>query len=599
MLPNESAALAGEQLLHPSPSDFRHFAANLLPGPRRSVEADAVGAIRTPDEDGFKSVPPPPSVRRGDRIGGRYVGISSLRPVHPVDVVIVGGGHNGLVAAAYLGRAGLRTVVLEQRPLVGGACVTEELWPGFRINRFAYAAGMLRPEVVTELDLGRFGYEPLPFEPQLFLPLAGGRSLALWSDPNRTQKAIAVFSKRDARRFPEYEAYWSRVLDLLEPLWVAPPGPLAEIAGRFAGDEGERLLRDLFLRSASDLLDEWFESAELKTALATGAIAGSPRGPSAAGTAFVLAHNSLGRLGGVRGLWGIARGGMGRISEAIARAAVAAGATIRTDARVRSIRVRDGAVVGVETESGERIESRVVASAVDAQQTLLRLLPPDLLEPDVRRFAEHIRMHATTLKFNAALRAIPRFLSAPEGPRPVLEGLVSLAESVEGLDRAADQARLGRLSDPPYLEVVFQSLRDPTVAPAGRHTMTCSVRVAPRTLAGTSWAAFAAEAERISLDRFATYAPDVRRTIQHSEVVTPETIEQVVGLSGGSCYVGDMTPDQMFGFRPFPGWAGYRLPVPGLYLCGGAAHPGGGVSGIPGRNAARVILSDLARKASG
>lgn len=509
------------------------------------------------------------------------------------DVVIVGAGHNGLVAAGYLAKAGARVLVLEQRPIVGGACVTEEPWPGFRINTFAYVCGLLRPQIVEDLELKRFGYEPILYDPQYFLPFPDGRSLTLWLDEAKTQEEIARFSKADARAYPKYVAFWNEVLELVEPAMMAPPVPVAELFGMFSGVQAERLLRELFLMSAKDFLDEWFESDHLKAALGTQAIIGTFMGPYSPGTAYVLGHHNIGVLDGHKEVWGFSKGGMGRITEAMARAARHFGAVVRTGVGVKRILVRDGRAVGVETAAGETIHAKAVASAIDAKQTFLKLVPPDAVEPSFLESVRHIRSRGAALKFNAALRGLPEYAAQPGAPRPHHRGTIDLIPSLDYAERAYDEAKYGAFSSHPFVESVFQSVVDPSVAPPGKHTMTCFVQYAPTELKGTTWEAFKPQAADIVLDTIEAYAPNIREVVEHWQIVSPADMERTLGLSGGNIFQGDITPDQIFGFRPVPGWARYRMPVDGLYLCGSAAHPGGGVVGAPGFNAAQVILEDL------
>jgi len=507
------------------------------------------------------------------------------------DVVVIGAGHNGLVAAAYLARAGARVVVLEQRPIVGGACVTEEPWPGYRINTFAYASGLLRPKIVEELDLARFGYDPILCDPQGFAPQPDGRHLTFWLDEGREQEEIAKFSARDARAYPEYVRFWDHVLDLIEPAMMAPPKPLDQFLASLPTGEAEPLLRDLFLKSARDFLDEWFESPELKGALASGAVIGTFAGPYTPGTAYILGHHNIGRLGEHRRVWGHMRGGMGRITEALARSAMHAGATIRTGVRVREIVLERGRAVGVRTDAGELLRARAVASSVDTRHTLLEFLPAGTLERPVEERVRRVRSQGACLKFNAALDGVPKFTAAPDPS--YLVGAVDLCPTMEYIERAFDDAKHGAFSREPTVDIYFQSLVDGSVAPAGKHTMTCFVQYAPSELRSGSWD----DAREMVADRvlatLEAYAPGLRRLVLHSEVVTPLDIERRIGMTGGNIDQGDITPDQIFFFRPIPGWSGYRTPVPGLYLCGSAAHPGGGVIGAPGHNAAGVLLDDL------
>lgn len=509
------------------------------------------------------------------------------------DAIVVGGGHNGLTAAAYLARGGAKVLVLERRRTVGGACVTEETWPGFRINTYAYAAGLLRPEIVRELELGEFGLRTVVFDPQMFQPFADGRALRLWTDARKAAKAIEPFSRRDAAAYPKYLAYWERIVRLLDPILLAPPGPLESLLRLVPGEEGERLLRDLILRSARDLLDDWFESDELKGTLAINAVIGSFLGPSTPGSAYVLAHHSLGALDGHREVWGFAVGGMGSITQALRRAAEQAGATIATGVSVRRILARDGRAVGVETGTGEVLKARAVASGVDAHRTFLDLAPPDALPTEFLERVRKIRYRGAQVKFNAALERLPEFPAAPGTPSDAHRGALEISPSLDYLDRAFDDAKRGRFSEHPFMETLFQSVRDPSVAPPGQHTMTCFVQYAPYALRDLSWEEAKPEVADTILRTLEETAPNLRSVLHGFEVISPVDLERELGLTGGSIFQGDITPDQVLGFRPVPGWSGYRTPLPGLYLCGAAAHPGGGVLGAPGRNAARVILEDL------
>jgi phytoene dehydrogenase-like protein len=507
------------------------------------------------------------------------------------DAIVIGAGHNGLIAAAYLAQAGARVLALERRPLVGGACVTEEPWPGYRINTYAYASGLLRPKIVDDLELARFGYDPILCDPQGFAPQPDGRHLTFWLDEAREQQEIAKFSAKDARAYPEYVRFWDRALDLIEPAMMAPPRPLSEFIATLPAGEAEPLLRDLFLRSARDFLDDWFESEELKGALAAGAVIGTFAGPYTPGTAYILGHHNIGRLGEHRRVWGHMRGGMGRITEALARSAIHFGATVRTGAGVRSILLERGRAVGVVTETGETIRARAIASSIDTGHTLLGLLPAGTLERAVEDRLRRVRSQGACLKFNAALDGVPKFTAAPDPS--YLVGAVDVSPSMEYIERAFDDAKYGRFSRSPTVDVYFQSLVDPSVAPRGKQTMTCFAQYAPSTLNSGSWDdAREAVAETV-LTTLEQYAPGIRGLVRHWQVVSPLDIERTLGMTGGNIDQGDITPDQIFSFRPIPGWSGYRTPVPGLYLCGSATHPGGGVIGAPGHNAAAVLLSDL------
>lgn len=445
---------------------------------------------------------------------------------------------------------------------------------------------------MTELDLGRHGLRTILFDPQMTQPFPDGRVLRIWSDVERTVRSLKEFSEHDARVYPKYQAFWEEVVDALNPVLLAPPAPLDQLLHMLPGERGERLLRDLILRSAKDLLDDWFESEELKGTLAINAVIGSFLGPSTPGSAYVLAHHSFGVLDGRREVWGFAEGGMGSITESLRRAAESAGAEVRTEVAVREILVRDGRAVGVETSTGEQIPARAVASSVDARTTFLRLIPQGILSAEFLSRVEKIRYRGSQVKLNAALDALPEFSAEPGTGDRMHQGAVEVSPSLDYLDRAFDEAKYGRFSTSPFMEVLFQSARDPTVAPPGKHTMTCFVQYAPYRLVGTTWPEGKPAVADTILDTLEALAPNVRSCVRHFQLLSPVDVERELGLTGGSIFQGDITPDQILTLRPLPGWAGYRTPLPGLYLCGSAAHPGGGVMGAPGRNAALEILKD-------
>jgi phytoene dehydrogenase-like protein len=510
-----------------------------------------------------------------------------------VDAIIVGGGHNGLIAAAYLAKAGLQVEVLERRPIVGGACVTEEIHPGFHVSTLAYVCGLLRPEIKEDLQLASFGLEERAYEPSLFHPFPDRRFLLYRNDPAWNQSQVARYSKADAAALPRYEEFWEGFGELLEPTLLAPPVPLADLAAFVSTPEAEEFLRRILFMSIADVLDEYFESDEVKASLGTSAVAGTMAGPRTPGTAFVLGHHTLTDIGGRKGVWGWPRGGMGGISEAIARSARHHGAVLRTGIEVRHVLVRDGRAVGVELADGSKRESRVVLSNADPKRTFLRLVAKEDLPPGFIRAIEHIRFDSSSFKLNLALRELPDFSAAPG--RTLQEhhrAIIDIAPTLDYLERAHDDARRGHPSQEPFLEFVMQSANDPTVAPPGMHTMTISAKFAPFDLWNGTWDTEGeAFAERI-IDVLEGYAPNIRRAIVARQWRTPLDMEREYGLTRGDVFHGAILPHQMFSFRPVPGWSSYRTPVRGLYLCGAGAHPGGGVIGGPGHNAAQAVLED-------
>ncbi len=509
------------------------------------------------------------------------------------DAIIIGAGHNGLVAAAYLARAGLRVLVLERRGIVGGACVTEEIYPGFHLSTTSYTCGLMRPEIKEELQLTKFGLEEFPFEPQTTHPFPDNRSICYWTDDGRNREEIARFSQRDAKAYDRYIQFWAQFGELVEPTLLAPPVPMADLVGLFRGPEAEDLLRHVMLMSASDLLDEYFESEEVKASLVTGAVAGTMAGPRTPGTAYVLGHHTLGNIGDIKGVWGWARGGMGGITKALAASARHHGAEVRTGQEVARIVVQGGIAAGVEMADGRRLTSEVVLSNADPKRTFLGLVPPGALPEGFLRAVEKIRMEAVSFKLNLALERLPKFtVERPD----IHRSIVDICPSMDYLERAYDDAKYGRPSREPFLEMVFQSAVDPSVAPQGKHTLTISCKFAPYALRQGSWEEETHRfADRV-VDTLSVYAPDLSRTLLHRHTVSPLDLEREYGLTRGDVFHMAITPDQMFSFRPLPGWANYRTPIGGLYLCGAGTHPGGGVLGACGYNAAMAVLEDRHRE---
>lgn len=523
------------------------------------------------------------------------------------DVVIIGGGHNGLACAAYLAKAGLDVLVLEKRGVVGGAAATEEPWPGYRVSSASYVVSLMPPRVVRELDLKRFGYEVSIITPDYFVPFPDGTSLTLWGDVERDAAAIGRFSERDAAAYVAFDRYFDRVARLLKDLlFVVPPNmnlrdlpKWAATAGRFRKWSGRDLHETvrLFTMSAADFLDEWFEDERVKGALATQAIIGAWCGPMTPGSAYVLMHHWIGEVDGHAGAWGWAKGGMGGISAAMARSAEAAGAEIRTDAEVDRVAINaSGRAVGVALADGSLVRAQRVVSCAHPVTTYLSLIGEERLPGDVVHDVRRYRTRSGSVKLNVALSELPAF-PAWDQEGDLHKGLVAVSPSIEYLERAWDDAKFGRMSEHPYVEVVFPTAHEPDgLAPKGKHLMLAFSQYGPFELAEGSWDEGGREdyAARV-LKALGEFAPSLESAVEHLEVLAPRDIEERFGLIGGNIMQGELTPDQLFSFRPIPGHGDYRTPVAGMYLCGSGTHPGGGVMGVPGRNAASVILRDHKR----
>jgi phytoene dehydrogenase-like protein len=523
------------------------------------------------------------------------------------DVVIIGGGHNGLACAAYLAKAGLDVLVLEKRGVVGGAAATEEPWPRYRVSSASYVVSLIPPQVVRELDLKRFGYEVSIITPDYFVPFPDGTSLTLWGDVERDAAAIGRFSERDAAAYVAFDRYFERVARLLKDLlFVVPPNmnlrdlpKWAATAGRFRKWSGRDLHETvrLFTMSAADFLDEWFEDERVKGALATQAIIGAWCGPMTPGSAYVLMHHWIGEVDGHAGAWGWAKGGMGGISAAMARAAEAAGAEVRTDAEVDRVAINaSGRAVGVALADGSLVRAQRVVSCAHPVTTYLSLIGEERLPGDVVRDVKRYRTRSGSVKLNVALSELPAF-PAWDQDGDLHKGLVAVSPSIEYLERAWDDAKYGRMSEHPYVEVVFPTAHEPEgLAPKGKHLMLAFSQYGPYELAEGSWDEGGRDdyAARV-LKALGEFAPSLEPAVEHLEVLTPRDIEERFGLIGGNIMQGELTPDQLFSFRPIPGHGDYRTPVAGMYLCGSGTHPGGGVMGVPGRNAASVILRDHKR----
>lgn len=520
------------------------------------------------------------------------------------DCIVIGGGHNGLVTAAYLARAGRQVLVLERRGLLGGCAVTEEVWPGYRVSTGAYLVSLLQERIVRELELERFGYRVLPKDPAFFSAYPDGRHLFFWQDDRRTFAEIAKFSERDAVAYPKYEAYLERLAAVVESLLLVTP---PELPPKKLGDFLEYLkllarfrhlgpreisgLVKIFTQSAADFLDEWFESPQIKVTLATDGVIGANGGPRSAGTAYILMHHCMGGVAGKRGLWGFVKGGMGAVSEAIAASARSHGAEIRTECAVDHVLVRDGRAQGVVLANGDELHAPLVASNLDPKVTFLRMVEARHLDPEFRAAVEHFRVEGTSLKMNLALDGLPDFTALPGTPGPQHGATMHICPSIDYVERAWDDAKYGRPSRSPLLEMTCPTVYDPSLAPAGRHIMGIFLQYAPYTLRDAHWDDLREPYGDRVLEAISEYAPNMRDIVRERQVLSPLDLERRFGISGGNIFHGEMSLDQMFVLRPVAGWARYKTPVRGLWLCGSGAHPGGGVMGAPGYNAAREMLS--------
>jgi phytoene dehydrogenase-like protein len=523
------------------------------------------------------------------------------------DVIVIGGGHNGLTNAAYLARAGKKVLVLERRHVLGGAAVTEEVFPGFKFSVCSYVVSLLRPEIIRDLDLPRHGLEILPLD-GTFTPMPNGDYLWRVNDHGRTRREIARHSRLDAEAYEEFGKAMQAMCRFVKPiLSMVPPDPatlnprelmkLLFIGRRFQGlsDEDKYNQVQLMTMSAVDFLDQWFETDVLKATMSASGIIGTFLGVRSPGTAYVLLHHYMGEIDGAFRSWGFSRGGTGAISNAIASAAREAGAEIRTKAGISQIIVKNGRAQGVALENGDVISADTISSSVDPRLTFVKFiehghLPEEFLE-DVRRY----KFRGSSGKVNMALDALPDFKCMP-GPGAHLRGAISISPSVEYMEKAYDDAKYGNYSRRPYIDMVIPSLTDPSVAPPGKHVMSCFVQYAPYKLRpGLNWDDEREAFGNNVVETISEYAPNLKNIIIDKQVLTPLDLEREFGLSEGNIFQGELSLEQLFFLRPVPGYAQFRTPIKNLYLCGSATHPGGGIMGAPGRLAALEILKDVKR----
>jgi phytoene dehydrogenase-like protein len=519
------------------------------------------------------------------------------------DAIIIGGGHNGLACAAYLAKAGKKILVLEQRHVLGGAAVTEEIYPGFKYSVCSYVVSLLRPEVIRELELTNYDLEIIPLD-STFTPMPDGDYLFRCGDHSRTRREIARHSATDADAYDQYGQLMVQMAMAVKPLLgIIPPEPtswnprdlfgLISVGSHFR-HLGETLfyhLAKLMTMSSADFLNEWFETEALKATMSASGIIGTFMGPRSPGTAYVLLHHYMGELDGAFRSWGFARGGMGTISRVIADSARHFGAEIRTQAPVDQILIKNGRVKGVVLRSGEEIQANVIVSSIDPKRTFLHMVDQARLDAEFLRQITKFKIRGSSAKVNLALDVLPSFTCWP-GEGPHLSGAISISPSIDYLERAYDDAKYGDYSRRPYLDIILPSMLDPSMAPPGKHVMSIFVQYAPYRLRNGTWPEKREAFGDTVIETLSEYAPNLKDIILHRQVVTPWDLEQDFGLTEGNIFQGELTLDQLFFLRPVPGWAKYRTPIKNLYMCGSCTHPGGGVMAASGRLAALEILKD-------
>ncbi len=533
------------------------------------------------------------------------------------DCIVIGGGHNGLVTAAYLAKAGKSVCIVERRHVLGGCAVTEPLWPGYRVSTAAYVISLFLPEIIRELRLKQHGLQILPRNPSSFTPMLDGRHLLMGPDAAESHRQISKFSARDAERYPKYQDLLERVAEVLEPVLAkAAPDALPlpkdwrkigvgkrlrdtakmweiyQAMGELGADLPEAV--ELLTGAARPILERWFEAEVLRATLATDAVIGAFAPPSSPGTAYVLLHHVMGQAGGARGVWGYVQGGMGGLASALEKVCLELRVDIRREAEVRHIVADNGRVSAVLLADNTVLEAPVVASSVDAHLTFEKFLDPSVLPESFRAAVSRIDYASASAKINLALAEPPRFTSAMcTGVGPHHHGTIHIGETMETIERAYDDAKYGRPSSEPILEITMPTSVDETIAPPGKHLLSMFVQYAPYRLAGgLHWDDIKEDFADRCVQLLGRYAPNVPNAVEHRQVLSPLDLERTFGLTGGNIMQGAMSPHQLYSFRPVAGWADHRTPIGGLYVCGAASHPGGGVMGACGKNAATEILRD-------
>jgi phytoene dehydrogenase-like protein len=526
------------------------------------------------------------------------------------DAIVVGGGHNGLVTAAYLAKGGLKALVLEKRPVVGGIAVTEEPFAGFRFDSLTHTAGYLPAAIIRDLDLNRLGLDIVRSNPTVFTPLPDGRSLVLWHDQARTRGSLGGFSQKDAENWPVFSSLVGRMTAVLEAIESTPmpampsPSPAEILASAGLGRAFQKLSgkdRAEFLRfvamSVYELLTDWFESKALQGTLGVQGVLAIKQGPRATGTGLLFLHNQVGAPIGAFRANGLVKGGMGKLGQILAGAAKGFGADVRTNAEVVKVIIKNGQANAVVLANGDEISARFVVSSLDPRRTLFQLVDPTVLSPEFAGHVHNIKMRGTVAKVNLALGELPRFSSAPDtaAANELLSGTISISPDLDYLERAYDDAKYGRVSQRPFLECVIPSINDSTRAPQGQHVMSVWVQHAPYQLRDGEWAERRDQLGDLVVNLLTEYAPNLKGAVIHRQVLTPVDIEQEWGPTEGNLNHGEMMLEHLFFMRPVANWAQYRTPINGLYLCGAGTHPGGGIHGRPGYLSAKAVLSDARR----
>jgi len=509
------------------------------------------------------------------------------------DAVIIGGGHNGLVAACYLAGAGLSVCVLERYHEVGGAAISEEIVHGFIFSVGSYVLSLAPRKIIDELDLWSEGLEYIERNPRFFAPFPDGSSLTYWNDHERWLEDLRRLSPKDAAAWDHYDAMLERACQVMDKYILRRPPSWREVAAEFRTPEEKLLFQKFYLGSAADIAEYFFENEKVQAVVAATGLIGTFRGPRDPGTGYVKLYHSMGMATGHRGRWTYLRGAMGSFSRALANVARKRGATIRTNAEVAQIRIEDGRATGVVLTNGEEISAKVVLSNADPKRTYLKLVPASELPADYRRMIETIQIESPVLKINLAVRELPKFAALgddPERQRQGSTGGLFIAPSLDSMQRAYEDARNGRPSAEPFMNIHMQSAVDPTVAPPGMHTISIFTQYFPYTLAEGTWEERREEIAKHVLKEFGRYAPNIPDAVVGMQVLAPPDLEERFGLTGGHIFHGELVPEQAFDLRPVPGSTSYEGPIRGLYLCGSGAWPGGCVMGAPGHNAAQEVI---------